>query len=139
MQWDPSANAGFTNGIPWLPVPPSANEINVKAEEHDSNSLLVWYRALIKLKKTNVALARGSNVMLDTSNDQTLSWKREAGGGATVLVTVNFTAEPQTVNVAAELGRSQLKTLLASRGAVSLVFADRIELEPYGVFIGQVQ
>src|ERR1035438_1756813 len=33
MQWDASASAGFSNGTPWLPVPPSAATINVEAEK----------------------------------------------------------------------------------------------------------
>ena len=28
MQWDASPHAGFTTGIPWLPVNPSYPEIN---------------------------------------------------------------------------------------------------------------
>jgi alpha-glucosidase len=138
MQWDSSANAGFTAGTPWLPVPPSTKEINVKAEERDPDSLLAWYRALITLKKTNVALAHGSTSMVDTSNDKVLSWKREAGRAATVVVSVNFTAEAQTIDLAADLGRSQLKTLLQSPGAPPSVTLDRIQLEPYGVFIGEL-
>ncbi len=36
MQWDGSANAGFSTFKPWLPVPPSAATLNVKAESADS-------------------------------------------------------------------------------------------------------
>jgi alpha-glucosidase len=137
MQWDSGVNAGFTTGNPWLPVPHSAKEINVKAEERDPDSLLAWYRALIQLKKTNAALAHGSNVMLDTLNNQVLSWKREAPGTATVVVSLNFTAEWQAINLRAELGRSQMKTLLKSPGASYSLSPKHLELEPYGVFIGQ--
>jgi alpha-glucosidase len=138
MQWDSDVNAGFTTGNPWLPVPHSAKEINVKAEERDPDSLLAWYRALIKLKKANAALAHGSNVMLDTLNNQVLSWKREAPGTATVVVSLNFTAERQAINLRAELGQSQMKTLLKSPGASPSSSPEHIELEPYGVFIGQL-
>ena len=97
MQWDASANAGFTTGTPWLPVPPSAATINVKAEESDPNSLLAWYKALIRLKKTVPAFESGANIMLDTENTTVLSWMRQAPGAPQVIVSVNFTAEPQTV------------------------------------------
>ena len=141
MQWDASVNAGFTSGTPWLPVPPSASEINVKAEERDPDSLLAWYRALIKLKKTNLALAAGSNVMLDTSNDKVLSWSRVAGGTATVVVSVNFTAEPQVVNLRGAAGPrgGSVQTLLESPASKDPVSLDHIELVPFGVFIGEVQ
>jgi len=51
MQWSAATQAGFTTGTPWLPVPPSAASINVKAEEGDPDSLLTWYTALIHLKE----------------------------------------------------------------------------------------
>jgi alpha-glucosidase len=141
MQWDSSPNAGFTTGSPWLPVPPSANGINVKAEERDPNSLLAWYRALIKLKKTNPALARGSNVMLDTSNSKVLTWSRQQPGAATVVVSLNFTAELQVVNLKGEVVpiNGHLHTLIRSPGAKEPVSLDRIELGPFGVFIGEIR
>src|SRR5579862_8128241 len=40
MQWDDSPNAGFTRGVPWLPVPPSYKTVNVAAELKDSASIL---------------------------------------------------------------------------------------------------
>ncbi|HEX8687057.1 MAG TPA: alpha-amylase family glycosyl hydrolase, partial [Pyrinomonadaceae bacterium] len=38
MQWDATANAGFSPGTPWLPVPPSAREKNVAAQARDAGS-----------------------------------------------------------------------------------------------------
>lgn len=42
MQWDASANAGFTTGAPWLKVNPGYKEINVKAQLQDKDSLLTY-------------------------------------------------------------------------------------------------
>ncbi|MGA2561794.1 MAG: alpha-amylase family glycosyl hydrolase [Terracidiphilus sp.] len=69
MQWSDAANAGFTSAsvTPWLPVPPTYATVNVKTEETDPNSLLAWYEKLIRMKKTNPALAQGDNVMLDNT------------------------------------------------------------------------
>jgi len=138
MQWNASANAGFTKGSPWLPVPPSAATINVKSEESDPNSLLAWYRSLIRLKKTNAAFARGENYMLDTDNTKVLSWARKADGAPPVVISVNFTAEPQTVNLTLPwLGAT--KTLLKTPGARDPISLGAVELGPYGVYIGEVQ
>ena len=142
MQWDDSTNGGFTNGTPWLPLPPSAATINVKAQDHDPDSLLAWYKALIKLKKTNAALKGGANVMLDPENTQVLSWMRQAHGTSQVVVSVNFTAEPQTVNLqssGAGHRSRQVKTLLKSPGEKDPVSLDQITLGPFGVYIGEVQ
>jgi alpha-glucosidase len=142
MQWDGSTNAGFTTGAPWLPVPPSAAQINVKAAENDPDSLLNWYKALIRLKKTNQALELGANMMLDTENMKVLSWMRQAYGAPQVVVSVNFTAEPQTVDLqtsGAGFKARKLKTLLKTPGAADPVGLDHITLGPYGVYIGEVQ
>ena len=142
MQWDASANAGFTTGTPWLPVPPSAETINVRAEEENPNSVLAWYKALIRLKKTVPAFENGANIMLDAENTKVLSWMRQAPGAPQVVVSVNFTAEPQTVNLAssgAGMRARRLKPLLMSPGATAPETMDQIKLEPFGVFIGEIQ
>ena len=143
MQWDASTNAGFTRGTPWLPVPPSAKEINVTTEKRDPNSLFAWYQNLIRLKRTVPAFARGANVMLDTGNTKVLSWARQAQGVPQVFVSVNFTAQPQTVNLnvnstsGAKLRK--LKTLLKSPGAAEPGSLSKIDLGPYGVYIGELR
>jgi alpha-glucosidase len=142
MQWDASENSGFSTGTPWLPVPPSAETINVKAEEDNPDSMLAWYKALIHLKKTVPALESGANIMLDAENTKVLSWMRQAPGAPHVLVSVNFTGDPQTVNLAsggAGLGARRVKPLLMSPGATAPEAMDQIKLEPFGVFIGEVQ
>jgi alpha-glucosidase len=142
MQWDATTHAGFTTGMPWLPVPPSAVSINVKAEEGDPDSLLTWYKALIRLKKSNRALEDGAEIMLDTENTKVLSWMRQAAGAPAVVVSVNFTAQPQTVNLAnAALGAGthKLKTLLKTPGAADSPSLDQIQLGPFGVYVGEVQ
>jgi alpha-glucosidase len=141
MQWNGSANAGFTTGTPWLPVPPTAATVNVKAEEAERDSLLAWYRALIRLKKTTPALERGRNTMLDTSNIEVLSWIRQSRGVPAVLVSLNFTPESQTVNLIGPgiASNEKLQTLLKSPGASDPKAPNHIELLPFGVYIGQLQ
>lgn len=142
MQWRDGINAGFSTAKPWLPVPPSASAINVKAEEGDPNSLLAWYRSLIHLKKTNMALGTGHNVMLDRDNTKVLSWMRQVQGVTTVVVSVNFTPENQTVNLGAgEVGvkTTMVHTLLKSPGSSDPASINRIELGPFGVYIGEVR
>jgi hypothetical protein len=61
---------------------------------------------------------RGDNSMLDTKNTKVLNWMRQAPGTPTVLVSLNFTAEPQTVDLAGpEIGAKwKLQTLLVTGG-----------------------
>ena len=141
MQWDGSSNAGFTTSVakPWLPVPPNTIAINVQVEKSDPNSLFAWYQTLIHLKKTNLAFANGENTMLDTSNTKVLSWVRQTAGQPAVVVSVNFTAEPQMVSLIIPGGGVKAKTLLKTPGAADPEVLSQIQLGPFGVYIGEVK
>jgi alpha-glucosidase len=141
MQWNASANAGFTaaEATPWLPVPPSAATLNVQAEKSDPNSLFAWYQKLIQLKKSNPSLAQGEDTMLDTANTKVLSWMRKAPGAPAVVVSVNFTAEPQTVSLGVSGPGGTVKTLLKTPGAADPARLSQFELGPFGVYIGEMQ
>ena len=141
MQWDVAPNAGFSSGSakPWLPIPPDYTTVNVEAEEAAPDSLFAWYQALIRLKKTNPALAAGPETLLDNENPKVLSWVRQASGDLSVVVSVNFTAEPQSVSLSVPGPAATLKTLLKTPGAPDPVSLQAIQLGPYGVYIGELR
>jgi alpha-glucosidase len=143
MQWDASTNAGFSsNATPWLPVPPTYVTVNVKAQESEPHSLLAWYGSLIQLKKNNPVLAHGAQVMLDNENPKVLSWMRQVPGASSIVVSVNFTAEAETVNLtggSAGLKAGPVRTLFKSPGGSDPASLDHIDLGAFGVYIGQVQ
>jgi alpha-glucosidase len=141
MQWDAAPNAGFSSASakPWLPIPPDYTTVNVKAEEAAPDSLFAWYQALIRLKKTNPALAAGPETLLDNENPKVLSWVRQASGNLSVVVSVNFTAEPQSVSLSVPGPGATLKTLLKTPGAPDPVSLQAIQLGPFGVYIGELR
>jgi alpha-glucosidase len=142
MQWTTAPNAGFTppNVKPWLPVPANNATIDVETEKADPNSLYNWYKALIHLKKTNPAFSEGEDTMLDSGNTNVLSFKRQAAGAPPVLVVLNFTAEPQTVNlVGPGLPEGAIGTLLKTPGGQDPATLKSIQLGPFGVYIGQLR
>ena len=53
FQWSGAPNAGFTTGTPWFTVNENYHEINAAAQEDDPNSLLNFYRQLLKFRKEN--------------------------------------------------------------------------------------
>lgn len=53
MQWDNSANGGFTSGQPWLKVNSNYEEINVDNQINDKTSLYNYYKKLIQLRKAS--------------------------------------------------------------------------------------
>jgi alpha-glucosidase len=60
MQWDASANAGFTKGKPWLRVADDYRTCNVEVQRADERSMLHFYRRLIALRHSNEALNIGA-------------------------------------------------------------------------------
>ena len=77
--------------------------------------------------------------MLDTDNTKVLSWVRQTPGAPAVVVSVNFTAEPQTVSLSVPGSGGKTKTLLKTPGGADPASLSAIELGPYGVYIGEVQ
>jgi alpha-glucosidase len=141
MQWDPGPDAGFSEDSTktWLPIPSTYTTVNVQTEKADPGSLLHWYESLIRLKKTNPALAVGSNTMLDTENMKVLSWLRRAPDSPPVVIAVNFTAEPQSVSLSVPDAAATLRTLLKTPGAADPVSLQDIQLGPFGVYIGELR
>jgi glycosidase len=91
MQWSAGHAAGFTTGTPWETLQPDTQAINVTAEDADPNSLLNLYRRLIKLRRSNDALATGRLVPLTTGSAEVIAYLRRAGDKA-VLVVANLGA-----------------------------------------------
>jgi len=142
MQWDDSANAGFTTGTPWLPIPDTYKTVNAKAEVMNFNSLLNWYKQLIELRRSQPSLRDGNNVMLNTTDNNVLSWLRQASGKPAVVVSCNFTAQPQKVSIdltGVGLGGKSARTLMKTPGSSDPASLKEIELPPFGVYIGEVQ
>ena len=144
MQWNGSTAAGFsTNPNTWLPVAPDYKEVNVEVESRDPDSMLNWYKKLIALRRSNPAIHEGAMTMLESGNEQVLSWSRTAPDGKMVVVACNFTAEPQVVSLQSAPGGSGKmgKTLAASGGAESKSTVDlnAAALPPYGSLVAEVK
>ena len=59
MTWNSGTHAGFSDGKPWLPLNDEYHEINAQSEEADENSVLHYYKELIKLREAHSALTAG--------------------------------------------------------------------------------
>lgn len=59
MQWDETDEAGFTTGVPWMPVNPNYKRINAAAQIGDEDSVYNYYRKLISLRKEHPIIVNG--------------------------------------------------------------------------------
>jgi len=136
MQWDESDNAGFSKSTPWLPVPPTAKTHNVADESKDPDSVLNFYKRVLKLRHTNRALLDGAYVPQNQNDQNVLSYLRAYKDQA-VLVALNMSGAEQKVSFdLSKRGFTSAKSLVAT--SKSSANGDVVTLEPYGVFIAQL-
>jgi oligo-1,6-glucosidase len=64
VQWSADPNAGFTTGVPWIPVNPNFDRINAETQRDDPRSVLAYYRALIALRHSERAISHGTFELL---------------------------------------------------------------------------
>ena len=92
MQWNSSENAGFTCGKPWIGVNENYKTINVEVEERDENSVLNFYKKLIKLKKSNEALIYGVYDLILEEDENIFAYTRTLNNEK-FLIMANLTGE----------------------------------------------
>ena len=139
MQWTPGLDAGFsTSKTPWLPIPANYHTINVQTETPERDSILTWYKQLIDLRRTNVALHSGPMVMLDTRDRNILIYERKGTPGKpSVIVAINFTSKPETLQFSTlATGKAQPKTLLTDDPSPKVTNTS-ITLAPYATWIAE--
>lgn len=140
MQWNDSANAGFSKTKPWLPVPASAKTHNVADEMKDPNSVLSFYRELLRVRHTEPALLDGDYVSLDEDDPNVLAYLRRYKDEA-ILVVLNMSATDQKVRFDfSSLGFTapKLNVLLTSFHKPFSATTDGLPMEPYSAFIAKV-
>ena len=136
MQWNDSENAGFTKGTPWLPVPPTYKTHNVADESRDPNSVLEFYKNVLKLRHDNQALLNGSYKAINENDPNVLSYLRVyKGQGVVVALNMSGTAQKVALNLK-QNGFASASNLLAT--GQSSAQGNEVSLEPYGVFIGEL-
>jgi alpha-glucosidase len=140
MQWNDAANAGFTKGKPWLPVPASAKTHNVETEVKDPNSILSFYRQLLALRHKEPALLDGDYVALNQDDPNVFAYLRRYKDEA-VLVVLNMSAGEQKVRFdLAPMGFTapKLSVLLTSLHKPLQGSSGELPMEPYTALIAKI-
>ncbi|HEU0306487.1 MAG TPA: alpha-glucosidase family protein [Lysobacter sp.] len=91
MPWNASAQSGFSDGKPWLPIPAEHVERNVALQDADPQSVLNATRAFLRWRKAHPALREGAIRFLDTP-EPVLAFVRECDQER-LLVAFNLSAE----------------------------------------------
>jgi oligo-1,6-glucosidase len=123
MQWDDSSHAGFTDGIPWLPVNPNYVMINAAAEIDDPDSVFHHFRKLIKLRHDHPVIVHGRFELLLPDHEQIWALTRTLDDQLLVMI-ANCSSEPVSVPPDAVPDFTDAQVLLATHAdSTSLEFA----------------
>lgn len=100
-QWNATNHGGFTSGTPWLDVNKNYSLINFNAQKTDQNSILSFYKEIIKNRKDNDVLIYGDFKELHVSK-KVFVFERYLKDEK-VIIAVNITKKQQSINYSGEL------------------------------------
>ncbi len=129
FQWDATANAGFSVGNPWLKVNQNHTTLNAKNQEKDPNSVLNYFRKIVKLRKDNEVLVYGKYTLLDPENPKVYAYTRELDGRK-ILVLLNFSKQKANANI--NIDTSSAKMLINNYPTIEA------QLLPYQAVVYQI-
>lgn len=95
MPWSDAANAGFSEGAPWLPLNPDWQTRNVAAQRVDPGSMLNLHKRLIALRHAHPALGVGAIAAVEAHGD-VLTYQRRSQS-TRLWVALNLCDQPRRV------------------------------------------
>lgn len=113
MQWDNSANAGFTEGKPWFLVNPNYKKINAKSQMMDEGSIFHYYKQLISLRKKHEIIVYGDFNLLLPEHESLFVYERTLNGKR-LLVICNFNSKVEKFELPREYSCKSGKLLICN-------------------------
>lgn len=113
MQWDDSENAGFTTGTPWIEVNQNYLDVNVKQAQKDPNSILNYYKKLIKLRKEHEIIVYGDYQELYPNHKHLYVYERNLDNQKLIVIT-SFSKKPVKFTVPKNLKYTKSELLLSN-------------------------
>jgi glycosidase len=144
MQWANNPNAGFSPADvkTWLPVNPNyADGINVKDQYNNPNSLLNYYKHLLRVRKQTPALIEGDFTPLNNTAKDYFAFLRKTAE-QTVLVVLNFSEKKLELNLSRtrELKGHELQVVFSSAGRANTAQDPKsLHIGSFEVYIAEVK
>jgi len=129
MQWEDSANAGFTSGKPFTEFVKGElgyEKLNVAGQLADPNSLFHAISKMVQVRKQHLAFGRGAMEWIETGNPAIAAYHRKYDGES-LLILHNLSDSPQTVTLPARY-QSEAVNLLTGK---HLQLKSSLTLQPY--------
>ena len=130
MQWDATAQAGFTTGTPWIDVNPNYREINVAAALQDKDSIFYYYQKLIRLRHENPIIVYGTFEPLLEDDEAVYAYARH-DQGQKLLVACNWTANETACRLfEGKSGQELISNYAKHKAGVLQPYEARVRLMP---------
>ncbi|HET7144948.1 MAG TPA: alpha-glucosidase [Anaerolineales bacterium] len=141
MQWSNNPNAGFspTHTTTWLPINPNYKDgVNVHDQENNPNSLLHYYKHLLRVRKGSPALKTGDYIPLQTTSKDYFAFIRQSDEQI-VLIVLNYSDKARELDFThvKELKNSKLRVLFSSAERRSSEFSPVFKIGSFEVFIAE--
>ena len=129
MQWDGTTNAGFSTEKPWLPLMENYKELNVQNQLEREDSMLNYYRQLIKLRQSEDVLQVGDYLPV-SAKENILAYIRVLEDRK-ILIVLNLGGEEENFEPAMEGISLQGEILMDTSGKEkNRRFNEKILLKP---------
>lgn len=140
MCWNHSEKAGFTTGEPWLPINNNHKIVNVEKELNDPESLLNFYKKLIKVRKERISLKLGYQEFANNNSEKTLAYYRYLNNER-LLVLLNFTnKQDRFIIESSKVQSGKYRLAFSTHGKESIEVTNGIiEIVPYEGMIIVIQ
>ena len=130
MQWDDSAQGGFTSGKPWIRINSNYKEINAVQQLGDPDSVFHYYQKLIRLRKEKDIIVYGDFEALCRDDDKIFAYTRKLDQKK-LLTVCNFSDQDAEMEIPEEFAGAQC--LITNLGRT--VFDRNFVLRPYEAFV----
>ncbi|WP_152655641.1 alpha,alpha-phosphotrehalase [Oceanobacillus sp. CFH 90083] len=132
MQWNNTANAGFTEGTPWIGLPDNYQKINAEAALADKTSIFHHYQKLIQLRKEHQVITDGTYQLIMPEDFAIFAYIRE-NEDTRLLVVNNFYAKEAELDLPESIHHAFMDSgiLLSNYADSPSLASDTVSLRPY--------
>ncbi len=131
MQWSSGPMAGFTSAErAWIGINENYTEINVEQQLSDPDSILHFYRDMVRLRKKYELFVYGAFTLHLPEHPKLAVYTRTLGAKEAIVI-CNFSEEDTLFSRPAGITPGRSKLLLANYGNASVTFPKTMVLKPY--------
>ena len=130
FSWSSGDNAGFTKGTPWMDPCANFKDINAEAEDKDPDSVLNFYRRLLKVRKGLSSVIYGDTEFLEMEDPELMVYKRESDDEMLISVN-NFSGSERSYKLPEDFEDAKL---LISNCGDPVIKDGKAELRPWEAF-----